>query len=413
MRDLSLPSLLLAAGVILTLALLWVAVGNYQGAKPIAEQNLTGIALSLAEAIETIATRDPSLESLAAFRTTDISYFAVIDRDGRQIFHTNPDLIGIPVSDRRYQEVYAGSGVQEERIRLVSGEEVFELNTPLHLQNRIYALRLALHTYRADSVVRRASIGLLMIATLLLTAWVMGIFLYRYARREERHREEMARREQMAQLGELGAVLAHEIRNPLAGIKGYSQLLHEQVQGSAHAGFLEMIVTETLRLEELVNALMSYARQEQVPPEPLDLSALLEHSLTLIRPEADACRVALRPVIPAGIGIVGSRNGLEQVMLNILKNALQAMPDGGDLRVVALRSPKVATVTVTDTGPGIPTEDRERIFKPFHTTKPRGTGLGLAVCRKIVEEHGGTITVGGEPGNGAVFTITLPLYRKG
>jgi two-component system sensor histidine kinase HydH len=413
MRDLSLPSLLLAAGVILTLALLWVAVGNYQGAKPIAEQNLTGIALSLAEAIETIATRDPSLESLAAFRTTDISYFAVIDRDGRQIFHTNPDLIGIPVSDRRYQEVYAGSGVQEERIRLVSGEEVFELNTPLHLQNRIYALRLALHTYRADSVVRRASIGLLMIATLLLTAWVMGIFLYRYARREERHREEMARREQMAQLGELGAVLAHEIRNPLAGIKGYSQLLHEQVQGSAHAGFLEMIVTETLRLEELVNALMSYARQEQVPPEPLDLSALLEHSLTLIRPEADACRVALRPVIPAGIGIVGSRNGLEQVMLNILKNALQAMPDGGDLRVVALRSPKVVTVTVTDTGPGIPIEDRERIFKPFHTTKPRGTGLGLAVCRKIVEEHGGTITVGGEPGNGAVFTITLPLYRKG
>ena len=262
-------------------------------------------------------------------------------------------------------------------------------------------------------MVRRALIGLIILGTLLLTAWIMGMSLYRYARREERHREEMAHQERMAHLGEMGAVLAHEIRNPLAGIKGYSQLLQEQVQESQHAAYLELIVTETLRLEELVSALMAYSRQEQAPPEPVDLSTLLGHCLAIILPEADACRVIPHSTLPEGIVVSGNRNSLEQVILNIFKNALQAMPDGGQLTIEAYRSPKTVVVTIADTGPGIRPEDRERIFEPFHTTKPRGTGLGLAVCRKIVAEHGGTITVGGEPGTGANFTITLPLKGKG
>jgi len=413
MGVMSLPRLLLVMGIILTGALSWFAVGNYQGARPIAEQNLKGVALSLAGAVESLAERDPSLESLAAFRAADIAYYTLIDQDGIQVFHSNEALIGTPVADRRFEGVFAGSGLIESRQRLQTGEEVFEINTPFHLQGRTLALRLVLHTYRADFVVRRARIGLMIVATLLLTTWIMGAFLYRSARREERHREEMARRERMAQLGELGAVLAHEIRNPLAGIKGYAQLLQEQSRGTPSEVGLEMVVTETLRLEELVNTLMAYCRQEATLHEMVDLTELLGYCCRLIRPEAEACGVTLHEILPEGITLNGSRNALEQVMLNILKNALQAMPEGGDIRVEARQSCALAVVTIADTGPGIPPEERERIFEPFHTTRPRGTGLGLAVCRKIVEEHGGTISADSEPGHGARFTMTLPALQKG
>ena len=413
MGVMSLPRLLLVMGIILTGALSWFAVGNYQGARPIAEQNLKGVALSLAGAVESLAERDPSLESLAAFRAADIAYYTLIDQDGIQVFHSNEALIGTQVADRRFEGVFAGSGLIESRQRLQTGEEVFEINTPFHLQGRTLALRLVLHTYRADFVVRRARIGLMIVATLLLTTWIMGAFLYRSARREERHREEMARRERMAQLGELGAVLAHEIRNPLAGIKGYAQLLQEQSRGTPSEVGLEMVVTETLRLEELVNTLMAYCRQEATLHEMVDLTELLGYCCRLIRPEAEACGVTLHEILPGGITLNGSRNALEQVMLNILKNALQAMPEGGDIRVEARQSCALAVVTIADTGPGIPPEERERIFEPFHTTRPRGTGLGLAVCRKIVEEHGGTISADSEPGHGARFTMTLPALQKG
>ena len=89
------------------------------------------------------------------------------------------------------------------------------------------------------------------------------------------------------------------------------------------------------------------------------------------------------------------------------------MPEGGDLRVAARRSHALAVVTIADTGPGIQPEERERIFEPFHTTRPRGTGLGLAVCRKIVAEHGGTITADSDSGGGALFIVTLPAGQKG
>ena len=413
MAVMSLPRLLLAAGIILTGALLWFAIGNYQGARPIAEQNLKGVALSLAEAVETLAERDPSLGSLSLFRSADIAYYALIDRDGVLLFHRNEALIGTPVADRRFAQVFAGSGLTESRQKLLTGEEVFEINTPFHLRGRTLALRMALHTYRADSVVRRARIGLTIMATLLLAAWIMGLFLFRAARREGLHREEMGRRERMAQLGELGAVLAHEIRNPLAGIKGYAQLLQEQTRGSSTQAGLGMIVAETLRLEELVNTLMTYCRREEPSEETVDLTELLSYCGRLIRPEAEGCGVTLKETIPEGITISGSRNALEQVVLNIFKNALQAMPDGGELRVEARRTLALIVVTIADSGPGILPEERERIFEPFHTTRPRGTGLGLAVCRKIVAEHGGTVLAGGEPGHGALFTVTLPAAEKG
>jgi two-component system sensor histidine kinase HydH len=135
-------------------------------------------------------------------------------------------------------------------VRLGTGEKVYESNAPIHVKGRTLALRLALHTYRTDNVVRSAHIGLAVLVSLMAAAWAMGLFLHRFALREEAHRREMARNEHLAKLGRMGAVIAHEIRNPLAGLKGYAQLLLEKTAAGEDRQFAGLIVRQVLRLEQ-------------------------------------------------------------------------------------------------------------------------------------------------------------------
>ncbi|BDV41479.1 sensor histidine kinase [Geotalea uraniireducens] len=402
------PLFSLAAGLILTALLAWLAIGTYRSAIPIAEGNLRGLALSLASAVESVADRDPSFASLNAFHSRDIAYFSLIDRNGIQVFHSNPDLIGSRVADRRFEPVFRQLGFAEERIRLGTGEEVFEYNAPVHLPNRLLALRLSLHPWRAEEVVRQARLGMVMLFALLGLAWVMGGLIYRFARREEIHRREMAHRERLAQLGEMGAVLAHEVRNPLAGIKGYAQLLNEQLNHDEIGEFASMIVTEAVRLEELVNNLLVYARQEPEQRTLIDLGELVDYVLSLVAPEARLRDIILLPQLTPGLQVSGDRDRLEQLLLNLAVNGLQAMNVEGTLTIATAARNGTVEITVTDTGPGIPAADRQRIFEPFFTTKARGSGLGLAICRKIVEAHCGTIAVEAGSDRGSVFRVTLP-----
>lgn len=411
MRGTIVSLIALAAGVILSLLLGWFAVGNYRSARPIAEGNLRGLALSLTSALESIAARDSSLTSLAAFRARDIAYVSVIDRNGTIVFHSNADLIGSRVTDQRYETVLGGRGLAENRIRLGTGEEVYEYHSPLHLPGRTLALRLALHPWRADAVIHRARVGMVVLFSLLTAAWTMGVLLYRHARQAQEHRLEMIRRERLAQLGEMGAVLAHEVRNPLSGIKGYAQLLMERSNDDGNREFSALIVTEAIRLESLVSDLLAYARSEPGPEGPLQVNAVIGHVLALVGPEARAAGVTIAASLAEGLATRGNEARLEQLILNLAKNGIQAMPDGGKLAVVSRREGKTVEISVADHGHGIAPHDRERIFTPFFTTKARGSGLGLAVCRKIAEAHGGSISVADNPGGGSVFRVTLPLHR--
>uniref|UniRef100_A0A831UCP5 histidine kinase n=1 Tax=Geobacter metallireducens TaxID=28232 RepID=A0A831UCP5_GEOME len=398
----------LVVGVALSLALLLFAVGNYRSSIPIAEGQLRGLALSLSAAIESMAARDPSFSSLSTFRARDVAYFSLIDSAGTQHFHSNPALIGTRVEDDRYRGIFGNAGIVEAKVRLGTGEEVYEFNSPLHLSSRTLALRLVLHAYRADAVVRRARIGMVVILSLLVTAWTMAGLLYRYGRREQRHREEMARRERLAHLGEMGAVIAHEVRNPLSGIKGYAQLLQERVTDGEARGFAGLIVAESIRLERLVNDLLLYSRQGPREMVQLDLADTLIRCRALVAPEAEKSGVVIEQMLQGPLPVRGNGELFQQLFLNLMMNGIQAMPQGGRLTVTAGRGPGVIEVSIADTGPGIPPAERERIFDPFYTTRARGSGLGLAICRKIVEEAGGTIEVTGETGRGATFNVTLP-----
>jgi len=400
------------SGLVLSLFLVVFAVGNYRGAIPIAEGQLRGLALSLSAAIEPLAARDPSFAALSTFHARDIAYFSLIDSSGVQRFHSNPKLIGTRVEDRRYAGIFRNAGIAEAKVRLGTGEEVYEFNSPLHLPGQTLALRLVLHSYRADAVVRRARIGMVVLFSLLVAAWVMGGLLYRYARREERHRQEMARRERLAQLGEMGAVIAHEVRNPLSGIKGYAQLLQERLGDDEASGFAGIIVDESIRLESLVNDLLLYCRREPREQAVLEVAGVLARCRTVVASGAERSGIVIDGQIDDSLAVKADGDRLEQLFLNLIANGLQAMPEGGRLTLIARRKGRRAEIAITDTGPGIAEGNRERIFEPFFTTRARGSGLGLAICNKIVEEAGGTIAMTSEPGKGATFTVELPLAEE-
>jgi two-component system sensor histidine kinase HydH len=403
--------ILLLGGVFLSAALIWFTVSNYLSARPIAEENLNGLALSLTAAIENIALHDPSLRSLSTFQTHDIAFFALVDRQGLYRFHTNPDLIGTPIQTTIPLATLQDGATSNERIILRTGENAFEFNAPIYLPNETLALRLTLHTFRADTVIRRARLNMIVLFSLLAAGWILALAINRFTRREEQLKLDMAHRESLAQLGEMGAMLAHEIRNPLAGIKGYAQVIGKRPQDERNSSFAQRIVTETQRLEKLVSDLLAYAKSNQESLAKVDLCEVIAHSVALLRHEAEQFNVNLITDCPDGILTGGNRDRLGQVLLNLGKNAIQAMPDGGTLRITAAVAGKRAIISVCDDGQGISQENMKRAFEPFFTTKARGTGLGLALCKKIVEEHGGEITVQSVVGEGTAVSITIPVNQ--
>lgn len=404
--------ILLLVGIVLSAAIIWFTVSNYLSARPIAEENLRGLALSFTSAIENIALHDPSLRSLETFRSHEIAFFTLVDRKGVHRFHTNPDLIGSHLQGTIPFATINEGVISSERITLRTGENAFEFNAPLRLPGETLALRLALHTYRADTVVRRARLNMIVLFCLLTAGWILALALHRLTRREEQHQLEMARRESLAQLGEMGAMLAHEIRNPLAGIKGYAQVIEKKPDDERNGSFAQRIVLETLRLETLVSDLLSYARSNQDSTMVIDLAEVVAHAAALLQHEADQRHINLVTECPEPVLIAGNRDRLGQALLNIGKNAIQAVSDGGTVRITLETAGKQTEIRVGDDGHGINQEDLPRIFEPFFTTKARGTGLGLALCRKIIEEHDGKITVQSVVGAGTVVTVIIPIQQN-
>jgi two-component system sensor histidine kinase HydH len=406
-------ALLVISGVLMTAFLIWFAVNSQQSARPVARALLQGLALSLRQTIENLATRDPSFKTLSDFRYRDIAYFALIDRSGRVRFHQNPELAGEVVADERYLPAFSAAAPVENRVRLGTGEEAYECHLPLHLPGEILVLRLVLHTWQADQIINRARTAATILLTLTASAWVLGFLLVRLLKRDARQREQLARQEQMARLGGLGAVLAHEVRTPLAGIKGYAQLLGERITDARCRGFAALIAQETVRLEGLVNDLLDYARQD----DPGDGCTLLDEPLLL-----DAWRMVagqaddqtITPVLsaPSGVHVACRPERLRQLLINLFSNALQATPPGGTVQAAVTEGRQMATLTVRDSGPGFTEEALQRAFDPFYTTRPRGSGLGLAVCRKIAEGCGGRIAAANADRGGAVITVLLPTCRE-
>ncbi len=223
--------------------------------------------------------------------------------------------------------------------------------------------------------------------------------------------EELRRSERLAAIGQLAAGLAHEIRNPLASLSGAIELLTADLpEGDRSSQTLAQIVKrETSRLNRLVSDFLTYARPGPGRFEPVELSPLLEEIRALLRSDG-SCPVELELDIRSGLCALGNSDQLRQVFWNLVRNAAQSEPVDGVVRVRARVDADLreVEVCVEDRGCGFETEALERIYEPFFTTKPKGTGLGLATVQRVVEAHGGRIWVASECGKGTTVRVFLP-----
>jgi signal transduction histidine kinase len=221
--------------------------------------------------------------------------------------------------------------------------------------------------------------------------------------------------EKMAAFGQLGAGIAHEVKNPLAGILGYAQLsLRKLEEGNQLYNNLKVIEKETRRCKTIIDNLLKFSRQERVEYAPTNINGVVEDAAAIVDHQLGINQVKLDRKLAQGLpAISGNSNQIQQVLMNIIINAQQAMEGKpGVITVETLQpDPDHVEIRISDDGPGMPKEVQAKIFEPFFTTKSagKGTGLGLSVSYGIIKDHGGEISVESEIGKGTMFIISLPV----
>jgi signal transduction histidine kinase len=223
------------------------------------------------------------------------------------------------------------------------------------------------------------------------------------------------RADKMKELGEMSAVIAHEIRNPLGGIRGYASLLYRDLAQEPHLQEMASLIVEgTKQLEKLVSSILHYARPIHIEPRSIDLGTFLRNLIRFVKVD---------PMFPKNVHLFShipndpllvpiDPDALKSALLNLIFNALQAMPEGGDLTLSLLKQTHCCQISVSDTGIGMEDILLKQLFSPFFTTKQKGNGLGLVEVQKIIQAHLGTIEVRSTLHKGSTFTINLPLRRS-
>ncbi len=227
---------------------------------------------------------------------------------------------------------------------------------------------------------------------------------------ESRQRKAVERSERLAAIGELSASIAHEVRNPLAGMKGALQVLRKDMQlDESKKEVMDELLAQIVRLENLVRDLLTFARPNPLNLQPVDLQVTLDRSLRLLQESIEDSGITVRRTYgPNSTPLMADPLQMEQVFLNLIGNAVQAMSGGGVLDICTRFTEESVEMLFGDTGIGIAPADLSLIFQPFHTTKHRGSGLGLSIVKKIVEAHGGTIRVESKLDEGTTASVTLP-----
>jgi PAS domain S-box-containing protein len=227
----------------------------------------------------------------------------------------------------------------------------------------------------------------------------------------ERKRSEAALRDQasLAQLGKLAAVVAHEVRNPLAAIRGALQVIAKRLDSTTQEHQVaHEIIARVDSLNEIVQDLLQFARPRQPVRSPVAVSPFITNVTELLRQDAAMASVLVHVDVSDMVVLIDA-DQVRQALLNLLINGAQAMHGEGEITIRARRVGTECEIDVCDNGPGIPDDVREHLFEPFFTTKHRGTGLGLATAKRIIDSHGGALALNPAPGGGTVARVHLPL----
>jgi two-component system sensor histidine kinase PilS (NtrC family) len=224
--------------------------------------------------------------------------------------------------------------------------------------------------------------------------------------------DELQLKERLAAVGELASGIAHEVGNPLAAISGSVQMLTAALEGdSAHRRLLDIIFKESQRLDRTIKSFLQFARPKERSSVRFDIARLLSENVQLLinSPEVSSQHQLDLIVDPPSVTLIADPDQVSQIFWNLARNSLRAMPGGGTLKVDGRVVGENYCIRFTDNGRGMNIEERGKMFHPFHSFFDGGTGIGMAIVYRIVEEHGGRLAVDSQPGQGTVITVTLPI----
>jgi len=384
---------------------------NMQTARLLAWASLESTALALSTAAENVLRESqtrPEAEIRDLLSDRVIAYALISGPDGTILFHTNSRLVGTKLPEDDVFRQLAGKNVSSKRITLGTGIPAYEFNYTLHQPDgRTELLRLILHTAEADAIAARAERMWWLVGISLLLLWIGGLALERLATRYLHLQALSEEQKRLALVGQMAASLAHEVRNAISSVKGFAQWIDEK---TADAKPLKAATTAILqgtgRIESLVNELLIFSRQENYNIEDIELKELVAEA---VAGSLSGWRGKTEADIETGRFVKADRQKLYRAMVNGMKNAVEAMAGEGTLRIISSAEGRWVTLRIEDTGPGVSPEGIRLLFTPFYTTKPEGTGLGLAYARKVVEGMKGRIALENrKEARGAVLSITLP-----
>lgn len=353
-------------------------------------------------------------------RQDEIHQLALLDNDFTVLAHTDPSVVGTRMAD----DLVARARATERSAHRIVGTETegrrYELVKPITLDDDPMGfLRIGLSMAAVDAAWWQSLWSMVGLGFGILALGMLGftaiLYNQRFHMQEIKALEaEVERREHLSMMGNLAATVAHEVRNPLNAISMGLQRLKGEFKPtqdeSEYTHFIELMRGEVHRLNAIVEEFLTLARPLSMKTDLVKVDQLLNELTTLTRSDAAAAGVEIavvnhgpRPVVKA------DPDYLKQVLLNLILNGLQAMPEGGNLTIETSVRDSRMRLSVSDTGVGIEPENLTRIFEPYFTTKTDGSGLGLAIARRIIEGHGGTLEVTSKAGSGSRFEIVFPL----
>jgi signal transduction histidine kinase len=353
-------------------------------------------------------------------RQSDSEFVSFLDSDLNVVAHTDRGRIG----QREKEPLVLRAQVDRHLISQIvdsgGGKKYLEVVQPVLLdESNLGYLKIGLSLGSMEIAWRNSLRAIVILGLAILAAGIFGmaaIFHNQHLHLQEVKglEAEVLQRERLSAMGNLAAAVAHEVRNPLNAISMGLQRLKLEFQPTEdqqdYSRLTELMLGETHRLNSIVEQFLSLARPVEIKAEALPLAEVLKELAALQASEAKRSGVKIRVVAAPNLpSLTADPNHLTQVLLNLMLNGLQAMPNGGTLTLEAKTSNGNCLIAVTDTGTGIAPENLSRLFEPYFTTKTKGTGLGLAISLRLIEAHGGKITAANLPGGGCRFEISLPL----
>lgn len=402
--------------ILSSFAIIYATNRNIRTVESLAALSLESTALSLSSSAESALRSgkgEGGEEIRRIFSDRVVAYALIADKKGQILFHTNPRLAGSFLAEELFRQHWPSGTASGRRMVLGTGLPGYEFNYVLHSPDGAEELlRLILHTTPADKIVSDAEGIWWTVGGLLIFLWAGGFILERLLTRHYRLQSELEKRKQLALIGQMTAVLAHEIRNALSSMKGFAQWVDEKMEkADPRKAALSAILQGAKRIEDLVSELLLFSREEKYYPEDFDPAVLLQETLPSLT-SAWPGKTALE--ITPSLKARGDKEKTHRVLVNGIRNSLQAMGDEGVLRISVQPERRWVKIQIEDTGSGIPREEIPRLFTPFYTTKTDGTGLGLAYSKKVIEGMGGRIGLNNREGQaGAVLRIFLPKIQEG